>query len=60
MKKDLDTDKRTAHNSFIKREQKIDKVLINTIDMVGSIQIHSDNAIGTIKGLELEEHIDEN
>lgn len=53
MKSDLDAEKRAMQNIWKKREKQIDKVLINTTDMYGSIKGIARNAIQSIPLLEL-------
>lgn len=54
LKQDLESEKRAMHNIWKKREKQIDRVLINTNSMYGSIKGIAGNAIGQIDLLELE------
>lgn len=53
MKNDLESEKRSMQRIWKSREKQIEKVVINTIDMYGSIKGIAGNAIGTVKALEL-------
>jgi hypothetical protein len=53
MKSDLDTEQRAMRKIWSKREKQIEKVLINTTEMVGSIKGIAGNALGDIPLLEL-------
>ncbi len=53
MQSDLDSEKRAMQRIWKQREKQIEKVLINTIDMHGSIKGIAGNAIGVISALEL-------
>ncbi len=53
MQKDLDKEKRAMQNIWSKRQKQLDKVLINTINMHGSIKGIAGNSIQSIKALEL-------
>lgn len=53
MKEDLESEKRSMQRIWKQREKQIEKVLINTVDMYGSVKGIAGNAIGTVKALEL-------
>lgn len=53
LKSDLDTEKRAMQRIWKQREKQIEKVLLNTNFMYGSIKGIAGNAIQTIKALEL-------
>jgi hypothetical protein len=53
MKIDLDTEKRSIQRIWKQREKQIEKVMINTVEMHGSIKGIADNAIQSVKALEL-------
>lgn len=53
LQSDLDSEKRAMQKIWKKREKQLEKVLINTTDMYGSIQGIAGNVIGDIKYLEL-------
>jgi len=53
MKSDLDTEQRAIRKSWSKREKQIEKVLINTTAMVGSIKGIAGNALDDVSTLEL-------
>ncbi|MCC7302592.1 MAG: DUF2130 domain-containing protein [Bacteroidia bacterium] len=53
MKTDLDTEKRAMQKLWAQREKQIDKVLLNTSEMYGSVKGIAGNAIGNIPSLEL-------
>ena len=53
MKSDLDSEKRSMQRIWKQREKQIEKVVINTIDMYGSIKGIAGNAIQSVKALEL-------
>lgn len=55
MKTDLDTEKRAMAKLWKEREKQIEKVLINTTNMYGSIKGIAGNAVQSIKSLELTE-----
>ena len=55
LKSDLDTEKRAMQRIWKQREKQIEKVLLNTNFMYGSIKGIAGNAIQTIKALELPE-----
>lgn len=48
MKSDLESGQRSTRSIWKKREQQIDKVLLNTTDMYGSIPGISGNAVQTV------------
>ncbi len=54
MKADLDTEQRAMRKIWKQREKQIDKVVINTIDMYGSIKGIAGNAVQSIPSLELD------
>lgn len=53
MKIDLDTEKRSMQRIWKQREKQIEKVMINTVEMHGSIKGIAGNAIQSVKALEL-------
>lgn len=53
LKSDIETEKRAMQKIWKEREKQIEKVMINTVDMYGSIKGIAGNAIGTISTLEL-------
>jgi len=53
MKADLESEKRSMQRIWKQREKQIEKVIINTIDMHGSIKGIAGNAIQSVKSLEL-------
>jgi len=55
MKTDLDSEKRSMQRIWKQREKQIEKVVVNTIDMYGSIKGIAGNAIQSVKALELPE-----
>ncbi|WP_179338642.1 DUF2130 domain-containing protein [Winogradskyella ludwigii] len=55
MKSDLDSEKRSMQRIWKQREKQIEKVVINTIDMYGSVKGIAGNAIQSVKALELGE-----
>ncbi len=55
MAKDLETEKRAMEQIWKKREKQIQKVLLNTTHMYGSVKGIAGNAIAEIKTLELPE-----
>ncbi|GGW63769.1 hypothetical protein DFQ11_102207 [Winogradskyella epiphytica] len=55
MKSDLDSEKRSMQRIWKQREKQIEKVIINTIDMYGSVKGIAGNAIQSVKALELPE-----
>ncbi|MCB0685139.1 MAG: DUF2130 domain-containing protein [Saprospiraceae bacterium] len=54
LKEELDREKRAMHAIWKRREKQIDKVLINTNHLYGSIKGIAGNEIQTIKALEIE------
>jgi hypothetical protein len=54
MKADLDSEQRAMRKIWKKREKQIDKVVINTIDMYGSIKGIAGSAVQSIPALELD------
>ena len=56
MKEDLESEKRSLQRIWKQREKQIEKVIINTIDMYGSIKGIAGNAIQTVQALELPEN----
>jgi len=54
MKSDLEAEQRAMRNIWKKREKQIDKVLVNTTDMYGSIRGIAGNAMQSVPLLELE------
>ena len=55
MKVDLESEKRAMQSIWKKREKQIEKVMINTSDMHGSIKGIAGNAIQSVMALELSE-----
>ena len=55
MKSDLESEQRSIRSIWKKREKQIDKVLLNTTDMYGSIKGIAGNAVQTVPLLELPE-----
>lgn len=55
MKSDLDSEKRSMQRIWKQREKQIEKVVINTIDMYGSVKGIAGNAVQSVKALELPE-----
>jgi hypothetical protein len=53
MKSDLESEQRSMRAIWKKREKQIDKVLLNTSDMYGSIKGIAGNAIQSVPLLEL-------
>ena len=53
MKEALESEKRAMQRIWKEREKQIEKVIINTIDMYGSIKGIAGNAIQSVKALEL-------
>ncbi len=53
MKTDLESEQRSMRSIWKKREKQIDKVLLNTADMYGSIRGIAGNAVQTVPLLEL-------
>jgi hypothetical protein len=53
MKGDLESEKRSMQKIWKQREKQIEKVLINTIDMYGSVKGIAGSAIENVKALEL-------
>ncbi|NOZ11511.1 MAG: DUF2130 domain-containing protein [Gammaproteobacteria bacterium] len=53
MKSDLESEQRSMRGIWKKREKQIDKVLLNTTDMYGSIKGIAGNAVQTVPLLEL-------
>ena len=53
MKTDLDSEQRSMRSIWKKREKQIDKVLLNTADMYGSIRGIAGNAVQPVPLLEL-------
>jgi hypothetical protein len=54
MKADLETEKRSMQRIWKQREKQIEKVIVNTIDMYGSVRGIAGNAVQAVKALELE------
>lgn len=59
MKADLESEKRSMMRIWKQREKQIEKVIVNTIDMYGSIKGIAGSAIQEVKALELPEHDDQ-
>jgi hypothetical protein len=55
MKESLDSERRAMEKLWKEREKQIEKVLLNTTFMYGSIKGIAGNAVHTIKQLELGE-----
>lgn len=55
MKTALESEKRSMQRIWKEREKQIEKVIVNTIDMYGSIKGIAGNAIQSVKALELTE-----
>ena len=53
MKADLETEKRSMQRIWKQREKQIEKVIVNTIDMYGSVKGIAGNAVQEVKALEL-------
>jgi hypothetical protein len=53
MKSDIDSEKRAMNRAWSKREKHLEKIMLSTVNMYGSLQGISDNSIETINGLEL-------
>ena len=53
MKMDLESEKRSFQRIWKQREKQLEKVLLNTIDMHGSIRGIAGNAVASVKALEL-------
>jgi hypothetical protein len=61
MKSDLESEQRSMRGIWKKREKQIEKVLLNTTDMYGSIRGIAGNAVQAVALLELSsEETDEN
>ena len=59
MKTALDSEKRSMYRIWKEREKQIDKVLINTTEMYGSVRGISGNAIQAVPALELGDGLEE-
>ena len=55
MKTDLESEKRSMQRIWKQREKQIEKVMLNTIDMHGSIKGIAGSAIQTVQALELDQ-----
>jgi hypothetical protein len=53
MKSDLESEKRSMQRIWKQREKQIEKVIVNTIDMYGSVKGIAGNAVQEVKALEL-------
>jgi hypothetical protein len=53
MKADLDSEKRSMQRIWKQREKQLEKVIVNTIDMYGSIKGIAGNAVQEVRALEL-------
>ena len=53
MKADLETEKRSMQRIWKQREKQIEKVIVNTIDMYGSVKGIAGSAVQEVKALEL-------
>ena len=60
MKSDLESEKRSMQRIWKQRDKQIEKVTTNTIDMYGSIRGIAENAIQSVKALELLEKNEQN
>lgn len=58
MKEDLDKEKRAMQRIWKQRENQIEKVITNTIEMYGSVKGIAGNAVQSVKALELSEEVD--
>ncbi len=54
MKSEIDREKRAMHKIWKERETQLDKVILSTIDMYGSLKGIAGNSIHTINSLELD------
>ena len=52
MKSDIDSEKRAQNRLWNKREKSLEKIMLSTVSMYGSLQ-GIDNSLETIKGLDL-------
>ncbi len=52
MKLEIDSEKRAMNRMWSKREKHLEKIMMSTVSMYGSLQGISDNSIETVKGLE--------
>lgn len=59
MRKDLEFEKRAMNKIWKTREKQIEKVVLNTTSMYGSVKGIAGTAIGTVQSLELGESIEE-
>jgi hypothetical protein len=53
LKSDLESEKRSMQRIWKQREKQLEKVIVNTIDMYGSIRVIAGNAVQEVKQLEL-------
>jgi hypothetical protein len=53
MKADLESEKRSMQRIWKQREKQLEKVIVNTIDMYGSVKGIAGNAVQEVKALEL-------
>lgn len=53
MKADLDAEKRSMQRIWKQREKQLDKVIVNTIDMYGSVKGIAGSAVQAVRALEL-------
>jgi hypothetical protein len=53
LKSDLESEKRSMQRIWKQREKQLEKVIVNTIDMYGSIRGIAGNAVQEVKQLEL-------
>lgn len=60
MKEALESEKRSMQRIWKEREKQIEKVIINTIDMYGSVKGIAGNAIQTVQALELSDGENDN
>ncbi len=50
----LESEKRSMHRIWKEREKQINKVILNTVEMYGSVKGIAGNAVQSVKALELE------
>ena len=58
MQSDLNSEKRSMQRIWSQREKQIDKVIINAVNMYGSIRGIAGNAVQAIKALELDNEVE--
>jgi hypothetical protein len=59
MKSDLETERRSLQSAWKKREKQIEKVLLSTVEMYGSIKGIAGSAVPSVPQLEMEQTDDE-